>query len=77
MKSDPSMTYGELMCYKFCLLFKQIYFQKKNERQEFSESFKDDVCACLSVLLLSSSEAKITAIQQNLVQKLSEKASVI
>lgn len=75
-KIDPDKTsYGVLMCYNFWILFKQIYFPKKTEKRDFSESFKTDICSCLSILLLHWPEAKITAIKENLIQKLCEKAN--
>jgi hypothetical protein len=59
----------------FVLCSKMYIFLNKNERKDFSESFKDDVCSWLSILLLHSKSAKIKAIRENLVQKLSEKAN--
>jgi hypothetical protein len=75
-KDDPDHnSYGTLLCYKFCILFKKVYFPKKSGQQDFSESFKNDICCCLSILLSFSQNAKITSIRENLVQKLSEKAN--
>ena len=74
-KGNDDTPYGTLLCWKFCILFKKVYFPKKTERQDFSESFKNDICCCLSILLLYSPDAKQTAIMENLVQKLAEKAN--
>jgi hypothetical protein len=75
LTNDEDSTFGVTMCYHFCLLFKKVYFPKKNERSDFSENFKNDICSWVGTLLLNSQSAKVTAIKENLVQKLSQKAN--
>lgn len=40
---EEQIPYGTLLCYQFCTLFRKVYFPKKLEKQDFSESFKNDV----------------------------------
>lgn len=67
-------SYGSLLCYKFLLLFKKVYFPKKSDKQEFSENFKNDICVCLWILLQNSEDSRTIAVRENLVNKLIDKA---
>lgn len=73
--TGDEVSYGTLLCYQFCMIFKKVYFPRKSEKQDFTDSFKTDICSCLSMLLLNSQDAKMAAIKEGLVQKLSEKAN--
>ena len=67
-------SYGSLICYKFLLLFKKVYFPKKNEKQDFPENFKNDLWVCLWILLQNSEDSRTIAVKENLVNKLIDKA---